>query len=251
MPIQILWGNDLNAQNTFIQKLIDKEVSTEWREINVTNLNGDDDEQVNKAFDEILTPPFGEGCRIVTLKNNPIFTKKNEDLRTKFEKIHDNIPKNTYFVLQNTKKPDTRLKSTKFLHQLIKNKLAKEKSFSLICGHFEGVDERVLSTRNIVEISIGDFILSGGETAALVVLDSVLRLLPGVLGNEKSVTEETFENGLLEYPQYTKPQIWEEKSVPDVLLSGDHSKIKDWRLSQSEAITRVRRPDLWEKYKKN
>ena len=109
--------------------------------------------------------------------------------------------------------------------------------------YFEGVDERVLSTRNIVEISIGDFILSGGETAALVVLDSVLRLLPGVLGNEKSVSEETFENGLLEYPQYTKPQIWEEKSVPEVLLSGDHAKIKDWRLSQSEAITRDRRPD--------
>ena len=129
--------------------------------------------------------------------------------------------------------------------------LSKEKSFSLICGHFEGVDERVLSTRNIEEISIGDYILSGGETAALVVIDSVLRLLPGVLGNQKSASEETFENGLLEYPQYTKPQIWEEKSVPDVLLSGDHAKIKDWRLSQSEAITRDRRPDLWQKYKKN
>ena len=130
-------------------------------------------------------------------------------------------------------------------------KLAREKSLSLICGHFEGVDERVLSTRNIEEVSIGDYVLSGGETAAYVVIDSVLRLLPGVLGNDNSKIEETFENGLLEYPQYTKPQIWEEKSVPDVLLSGDHSKIKDWRLSQSEAITRDRRPDLWEKYKKN
>ena len=130
-------------------------------------------------------------------------------------------------------------------------KLATAKSLSLICGHFEGVDERVLSTRNIEEVSIGDYVLSGGETAAYVVIDSVLRLLPGVLGNDNSKIEETFENGLLEYPQYTKPQIWEEKSVPDVLLSGDHSKIKDWRLSQSEAITRVRRPDLWEKYKKN
>ena len=129
--------------------------------------------------------------------------------------------------------------------------LSKEKSISLICGHFEGVDERVLDTRNIEEISIGDYVLSGGETAAIVVLDSVLRLLPGVLGNEKSASEETFENGLLEYPQYTKPQIWEQKSVPDVLLSGDHAKIKDWRLSQSEAITRDRRPDLWQKYKKN
>ena len=129
--------------------------------------------------------------------------------------------------------------------------LSKAKSFSLICGHFEGVDERVLTTRNIEEISIGDYVLSGGETAALVVLDSILRLLPGVLGNEKSALDETFENGLLEYPQYTKPQIWEEKSVPEVLLSGDHAKIKDWRLSQSEAITRDRRPDLWQKYKKN
>ncbi len=130
-------------------------------------------------------------------------------------------------------------------------KLSNEKSVSFICGHFEGVDERVLSTRNIEEISIGDYILSGGETAAFVMIDSILRLLPGVLGNENSKADESFENGLLEYPQYTKPQIWEEKAVPEVLLSGDHSKIKDWRLSQSEAITRDRRPDLWQKYKKN
>ena len=129
--------------------------------------------------------------------------------------------------------------------------LSNEKSVSFICGHFEGVDERVLSTRNIEEISIGDYSLSGGETAAFVMIDSILRLLPGVLGNENSRIDESFENGLLEYPQYTKPQIWEEKAVPEVLLSGDHSKIKDWRLSQSEAITRVRRPDLWQKYKKN
>ena len=139
----------------------------------------------------------------------------------------------------------------KRFNQKLAKELSKEKSFSLICGHFEGVDERILSTRNIEEISIGDYVLSGGETAALVILDSVLRLLPGVLGNDKSASDETFENGLFEYPQYTKPQIWEEKSVPDVLLSGDHSKIKDWRLSQSEAITRVRRPDLWQKYNKD
>ena len=141
-------------------------------------------------------------------------------------------------------------KGKKFDQKFAKD-LSQEKSISLICGHFEGVDERVLLTRNIEEISVGDFILSGGETAAFVVLDSILRLLPGVLGNDLSKNDESFENGLLEYPQYTKPQVWEEKSVPDVLLSGDHGKIKDWRLSQSEAITRVRRPDLWEKYKKN
>jgi tRNA (guanine37-N1)-methyltransferase len=129
--------------------------------------------------------------------------------------------------------------------------LSKEKSISLICGHFEGVDERILATRNIEEISVGDYILSGGETAAFVILDSILRLLPGVLGNNKSSVDESFENALLEYPQYTKPQIWDEKTVPEVLLSGDHNKIKDWRLTQSEAITRVRRPDLWRKYEKN
>ena len=117
--------------------------------------------------------------------------------------------------------------------------------------YFEGVDQRVIESRNIEEVSIGDFVLSGGESAAFVMLDSIIRLLPGVLGNETSAEEESFENGLLEYPQYTKPQIWEEKTVPDVLLSGDHAKIKDWRLSQSEAITRDRRPDLWQKYKKN
>ena len=135
--------------------------------------------------------------------------------------------------------------------QLYAQELSKEKSVSFICGHFEGLDERVLSTRNIEEVSIGDYVLSGGETAAFVVIDSILRLLPGVLGNENSKMDESFENGLLEYPQYTKPQIWEEKAVPEVLLSGDHNKIKDWRLSRSEAITRDRRPDLWQKYKKN
>ncbi len=135
--------------------------------------------------------------------------------------------------------------------QKFAQELSQENSINLICGHFEGIDERILSTRNIEEISIGDFILSGGEIATFVVLDSILRLLPGVLGNDQSKNDESFTNGLLEYPQYTKPKIWEEKSVPEVLLSGDHNKIKDWRLSQSEAITRLRRKDLWEKYKKN
>ena len=137
-----------------------------------------------------------------------------------------------------------------FDHQYAKE-LSNEKTINFICGHFEGIDERIIQSRNIEEVSIGDFILSGGESAAFVILDSIIRLLPGVLGNEISVEEESFENGLLEYPQYTKPQIWEEKGIPDVLLSGDHAKIKGWRLSQSEAITRDRRPDLWQKYKKN
>ena len=132
--------------------------------------------------------------------------------------------------------------------QKIAKEISNEKTINLICGHFEGVDERILNTRNIEEISIGDYILSGGESASFVVIDAVLRLLPGVLGNEISKDEESFENGLLEYPQYTKPQIWEKQSVPEVLLSGDHAKIKDWRLSQSKDITRRRRPDLWKKH---
>ena len=126
--------------------------------------------------------------------------------------------------------------------------LAKERNINIICGHFEGIDQRVLETRDIEEVSLGDYILSGGETASFVFIDAIIRLLPGVLGNKLSTQEESFENGLLEYPQYTKPQEWEKKSPPKVLLSGDHAKIKDWRLSQSKAITRRQRPDLWKKY---
>ena len=124
------------------------------------------------------------------------------------------------------------------------------KNINIICGHFEGVDQRLLETRNIEEISIGDFILSGGEIGAFIIIDTIVRLIPGVLGNPDSLNEETFERSLLEYPQYTKPQKWEKKEVPEVLLSGDHAKINDWRLAQSRDITRRLRPDLWKKHKK-
>ena len=124
------------------------------------------------------------------------------------------------------------------------------KNINIICGHFEGVDQRLLETRNIEEVSIGDFVLSGGEIGAFIIIDTIVRLIPGVLGNPNSLAEETFERNLLEYPQYTKPQKWEKKKVPDVLLSGDHAKIKDWRLTQSRDITRRRRPDLWKKHNK-
>jgi len=158
------------------------------------------------------------------------------------EALDKNIKKN-----KNSKTIYLSPKGKQFDQNLAK-KFSKLKNLNIVCGHFEGIDQRVLDTRNIEEISMGDFILSGGETASFVFLDAILRLLPGVLGNKLSIQEESFENNLLEYPQYTKPQKWEKKSPPAVLLSGDHAKIKDWRLSQSEAITRRLRPDLWQKY---
>ena len=167
MPIQIIWGNDLNAQNTFIQKLIDHKVSKGWREINVSNLNGDDNEQINKAMEEILTPPLGDGSRVVILKNNPIFTTKNEEIQIKFEKIYKNIPKNTYFVLQNTKKPDSRLKSTKFIQKLIKEDIVREESFSLpdIWDH-EGQKRYLENSANKMNIRLD-------KDAAELIIDSV------------------------------------------------------------------------------
>ena len=140
-------------------------------------------------------------------------------------------------------------KGKKFDHIYAKKILGK--NINIICGHFKGVDQRLLETRNIEEVSVGDFILSGGEIGAFVLIDTIVRLIPGVIGNYNSLNDETFERNLLEYPQYTKPQKWEEKEVPDVLLTGNHKKIKDWRLTRSEDITRRRRPDLWKKYNKN
>ena len=224
--------------------------------------------QVFTLYPEVFPGPLSKGLYGKALSNN-LWKLKVVNIRDAADDKHKTVDDTPYGggsgmllkadvlakSLDENKNESERIlylspKGKKFDQNLAKE-LASEKSLSLICGHFEGVDERILSTRNIEEISIGDYVLSGGESAAYVVIDSILRLLPGVLGNENSKLDETFENGLLEYPQYTKPQIWEEKAVPDVLLSGDHNKIKHWRLSQSEAITRDLRPDLWEKYKKN
>jgi len=122
--------------------------------------------------------------------------------------------------------------------------LARAQGVILLCGRFEGIDERVLEARNVEEVSIGDYVLSGGELAAQVLIDAVVRLLPGVAGNEGSLAEESFASGLLEYPHYTRPREWEGRTIPEVLLSGDHEKIAEWRREQAEAITRARRPDL-------
>src|SRR3984885_2509846 len=115
----------------------------------------------------------------------------------------------------------------------------------LVCGRFEGVDERVIAARALEEVSIGDYVLSGGELAAMVLIDACVRLLPGVMGAAASSTEESFADGLLEYPQYTRPQLWERRAIPDVLISGDHGKIAAWRRAEAERLTGERRPDLW------
>jgi tRNA (guanine37-N1)-methyltransferase len=127
--------------------------------------------------------------------------------------------------------------------------LAQGPGAILLCGRFEGIDQRVLEARDIEEISIGDYVLSGGELAAQVLIDACVRLLPGVAGNESSLAEESFAAGLLEYPHYTRPRDFEGRTIPEVLLSGDHKKIAQWRREQAEKLTRERRPDLWERHK--
>jgi tRNA (guanine37-N1)-methyltransferase len=123
--------------------------------------------------------------------------------------------------------------------------LTREQGAILICGRFEGVDERVIAARGLEEVSVGDYVLSGGELAAMVLIDACVRLLPGVMGAENSGTEESFTGGLLEYPQYTRPQLWEGQPIPEILLSGDHAKITAWRRAEAERLTKERRPDLW------
>ena len=188
------------------------------------------------AFDDNRTvddTPFGGGNGML-LKPDVVASALDKNIKGK-EKIIYLSPKG------------------KRLDQKEVKSLSKLNKINILCGHFEGIDQRLLETRNIEEYSIGDFILSGGESASFVFVDALVRLLPGVLGNANSAKDESFENNLLEYPQYTKPRDWEGKKVPEVLFSGDHAKIKGWRLSQSEAITQRQRPDLWKKYleKKN
>ena len=128
--------------------------------------------------------------------------------------------------------------------------LAEGPGVRLLCGRFEGVDERVLEARQVEEVSLGDFVLSGGEPAAIALLDACVRVLPGVVGAAESLAEESFEQGLLEYPHYTRPQVWQDRAVPEALLSGHHEKIRAWRHARAEEVTKERRPDLWQRVAK-
>jgi len=120
-----------------------------------------------------------------------------------------------------------------------------------VCGRFEGVDERVIAGRSLIEVSIGDYVLAGGELAAMVLIEACVRLIPGVMGKESSAADESFSTGLVEYPQFTRPQVWEGRSIPEVLTSGDHRKVDTWRRAEAERLTRERRPDLWAAYQQS
>ncbi len=134
------------------------------------------------------------------------------------------------------------------LDQAWAHELAAMPGVTLICGRFEGIDQRLVEARAIEEVSLGDFVLSGGEPAAIALIDACVRLLPGAVGRAETLAEESFAEGLLEYPQYTRPQLWQGRAVPEVLVSGDHRRIRAWRRAEAERLTRKRRPDLWERY---
>ncbi|MDD4615556.1 MAG: tRNA (guanosine(37)-N1)-methyltransferase TrmD [Alphaproteobacteria bacterium] len=136
----------------------------------------------------------------------------------------------------------------KVLNQKLVSELANEKSLLLVCGRYEGVDQRVIEAQGLEEVSLGDFVLAGGEVAAMALIEACVRLLPGVLGNAATIEEESFSEGLLEYPHYTRPALWKGAEVPEVLISGHHENVRTWRRAEAEKITRERRPDLWERY---
>lgn len=196
-----------------------------WK-LNVTNIR-------DYASDKHLTvddKPFGGGSGMVM---------KADVINRCLDKNSNNFK--TYYLSPRGK----------LFNQDLANQISNLDGINLLCGHFEGVDQRVLDYKKIEEISIGDFVLSGGESAAIIILDAVLRLIPGVLGNENSIKDESFTDNLLEYPQYTQPRVWNNLEVPSILLSGNHAEIKDWRLNQSQSITRNLRPDLWSRYTKS
>lgn len=198
-------------------------------DINAVNIR---DYSTNKHM-KVDDYPYGGGAGLV-MQPEPVY-RAYEDLTKDMKKK----PRVVYLTPQGTT-----------FHQEMAKELAKEEELVFLCGHYEGIDERVLEEIVTDYVSIGDYVLTGGELPAMVMIDSISRLVPGVLHNDDSAGDESFENGLLEYPQYTRPPVFLDKEVPEVLLSGHHENIRKWRHEQSVKRTKERRPDLWEAYEK-
>lgn len=209
--------------------IIGRAIDAGLLEINAVNIR---DYSTNKHM-KVDDYPYGGGAGLV-MQPEPVY-RAYEDLTKDMKKK----PRIVYLTPQGTT-----------FHQEMAKELAKEEELVFLCGHYEGIDERVLEEIVTDYVSIGDYVLTGGELPAMVMIDSISRLVPGVLHNDDSAGDESFENGLLEYPQYTRPPVFLDKEVPEVLLSGHHENIRKWRHEQSVKRTKERRPDLWEAYEK-
>ena len=209
--------------------IIGRAIEAGLLEINAVNIR---DYSTNKHM-KVDDYPYGGGAGLV-MQPEPVY-RAYKDL----EKDMKKKPRVVYLTPQGTT-----------FHQEMAKELAKEEELVFLCGHYEGIDERVLEEIVSDYVSIGDYVLTGGELPAMVMIDSISRLVPGVLHNDDSAGDESFENGLLEYPQYTRPPVFLDKEVPEVLLSGHHENIRKWRHEQSVKRTKERRPDLWEAYEK-
>lgn len=209
--------------------IIGRAIEAGLLEINAVNIR---DYSTNKHM-KVDDYPYGGGAGLV-MQPEPVY-RAYEDLTKDMKKK----PRVVYLTPQGTT-----------FHQEMAKELAKEEELVFLCGHYEGIDERVLEEIVTDYVSIGDYVLTGGELPAMVMIDSISRLVPGVLHNDDSAGDESFENGLLEYPQYTRPPVFLDKGVPEVLLSGHHENIRKWRHEQSVKRTKERRPDLWEAYEK-
>lgn len=209
--------------------IIGRAIEAGLLEINAVNIR---DYSTNKHM-KVDDYPYGGGAGLV-MQPEPVY-RAYEDLTKDMKKK----PRVVYLTPQGTT-----------FHQEMAKELAKEEELVFLCGHYEGIDERVLEEIVTDYVSIGDYVLTGGELPAMVMIDSISRLVPGVLHNDDSAGDESFENGLLEYPQYTRPPVFLDKEVPEVLLSGHHENICKWRHEQSVKRTKERRPDLWEAYEK-
>ena len=209
--------------------IIGRAIDAGLLEINAVNIR---DQSTNKHM-KVDDYPYGGGAGLV-MQPEPVY-RAYKDLTKNMKKK----PRVVYLTPQGTT-----------FHQEMAKELAKEEELVFLCGHYEGIDERVLEEIVTDYVSIGDYVLTGGELPAMVMIDSISRLVPGVLHNDDSAGDESFENGLLEYPQYTRPPVFLDKEVPEVLLSGHHENIRKWRHEQSVKRTKERRPDLWEAYEK-